>query len=579
MNATAARLRRISLAQRKLDLFARLFWLWAVALVVILAIVQVKTILKESQTWDEGIHLAAGYSYLATGKYELNSEHPALGKILCALPLYLFLHPKLDTQSEAYKNQSLTAIGMDFVYRNEVSPDLLLFAGRSVTIALTLAFALWLAFWTRLRFGSGVALLALLLFTFDPNIIAHGRYITTDLIASLFVFVTCTLWIEYLIRPRWYMLIASGIAMGLAFSSKYSALFLAPALLGMFWLQYAWEWRRMRVRPYAARFVICTLVLVVCAVSVIVAVYWPEVMHQNDLGPLAPAITRAGVLGSPLGFLADRLHMPAFHFLIGLDRLSEHGFGGHMSYLMGQISEHGWWYYFPIAFLVKTPVGLLLGVVIGAIGFATEWRRTRAEAFVVAALALPAAMFAFFCLRSHIDIGLRHLLPLYAFLHVLIAYGLVRAGAVFGRWHIVAVALVATLVVFESLAIYPNYLAFFNFISGGPDAGGHYLLDSNLDWGQDARNLGQYMADHQISYVCLGFFGNVDVVRYGVNYRSIPEAKDLDGGKAMNCVAAISATPLYGLYVGPERYRFFRGLKPFAKIGYSIYLFDLRKKP
>jgi hypothetical protein len=578
MNATASRLRRIPVARRALRLLD-FYWLWAAVLIVTLAIVQVKTILKESQTWDEGIHLAAGYSYLDTGKYELNPEHPALGKILCALPLYLFLHPKLDTQSEAYKNQSLAAIGMEFVYRNEVSPDLMLFAGRLVTIALTLAFALWLAFWTRRRFGSGVALLALLLFTFDPNIIAHGRYITTDLIASLFIFLTCTLWIEYLIRPRWHTLIASGIAMGLAFSSKYSALFLAPALLAMFWLRYAWEWRQTHVRLYARRFVVCTLVLAACAVSVIVAVYWPEVMHRKDLGPLAPALTRVGVLGPTLGFFADRLHMPAFHFLIGLDRLSEHDFGGHMSYLLGQIAEHGWWYYFPVAFAVKTPVGLLLGVVLGGIALLTRRLKPDAELFPVAALALPAGMFAFFCLRSHIDIGLRHLLPFYAFLHVLIAYALVSAGAVFGRWHAAAVAVVAGLVVVESLAIFPNYLAFFNFISGGPDAGGRYLLDSNLDWGQDAKNLGRYMADHHIPYVCLGFFGNVDVVRYGVNYRSIPDAKDLNGGRAMDCIAAISATPLYGLYVGPERYQFFRGLKPFAKIGYSIYLFDLRKKP
>ena len=550
------------------------------ALIVILATIQVTTILEESQTWDEGIHLVAGYSYLATGKYQLNSEHPALGKMLCALPLYLFLHPNLDTNSEAYRNESLTAIGMEFVYRNEVSPDLLLFAGRLVTIALTIAFAFWLAFWTRRRFGSGVALVALLLFAFDPNIIAHGRYITTDLIASLFIFLTCTLWIEYLIRPRWYTLIASGFAMGLAFSSKYSALFLAPALVAIFWLRYAWEWRQVRLQRYVLRFAVCALVLAFCAVSVIVAVYWPEVVHGKDLGPLAPAINRLGVLGPALGFLADRLHMPAFHFLIGLDRLSEHDFGGHMSYLLGQISEHGWWYYFPVAFAVKTPVGLLLGVVLGAIGLMIGRLKAGAEAFAAAALTLPAVIFAFFCLRSHIDIGLRHLLPLYAFLHVLIAYALLGAGAALRRWQTVGVAVVASLVVLESLAIYPNYLAFFNFVSGGPNAGGRYLLDSNLDWGQDAKRLGRYMAAHQIPYVCLGFFGNVDVVRYGVNYRSIPEPKDLDGGKAMDCnVAAISATPLYGLYVGPERYRFFRGMKPFDKIGYSIYLFDVKKKP
>ena len=165
---------------------------------------------------------------------------------------------------------------------------------------------------------------------------------------------------------------------------------------------------------------------------------------------------------------------------------------------------------------------------------------------------------------SHINIGHRHVLPVYGFLYVLAGVGLVRF-----RW--VAPVLVGVLAV-ESLSVYPHYMAYFNAATGGPANGPKYLLDSNIDWGQDIKKLGRYLKEQHIPNVCFTYFGHVDYGRYGVESRDFPKKpEDCDG------YGAVSVTPLYGLYAGPTDWSVLRKMKPMAKVGYSIYVYDLRK--
>jgi hypothetical protein len=140
---------------------------------------------------------------------------------------------------------------------------------------------------------------------------------------------------------------------------------------------------------------------------------------------------------------------------------------------------------------------------------------------------------------------------------------------------VVAVALVGLAV--ESLAIYPHYLAFFNAAVGGPKAGPRYLLDSNIDWGQDLKKLKAYMVAHDIPRVCMLYFGNALFYYYGVDTDPLPLTAELEQRRNLNCVAAASVTPLYGLHSTPEAHRWLREMEPLARIGYSIYLYDLRQ--
>lgn len=521
----------------------------AVALIAVMAVVQVVTVRDETATWDEPVYLASGYSYWTTGRFDMIPEHPPLTRWLFALPLRLFFSLSLDTDSPEWRRSEFTLVGNLFLYRNNADPDTMLFAGRLVAIAIAIAFVVYLAWWTRRRFGDAAGLTALALIALDPNVIAHGRYVTSDVPVAGFGFAAVTLWLDYLREHhrRWWIL--TGVALGCALSSKFSALYLLPVLLAI-----------TAARPKARNFVAFAQTCLV-ALGVVAIVYLPEVVHSAQLPPLGDRITRAGMTGPLLSALAA-LRIPAYTFLTGIDWQSNHNAMGHPAYLLGQVSDRGWWYYFPVAFAVKTPAATIAGILL-ALGLVWRDRRRR---LLLALLCPPAAYFAL-AMTSHIDIGIRHLLPVYPFLFVVVA-------AVLTGWKPRAALVAVALLAGETAAIYPDYLAFFNWPSGGPAAGPRYLLDSNLDWGQDYKKLARYLVNRGIRDIRLGFFANVDFAHYGIHADGIPDGANAE---SLDCILAMSATPLFGQYVGTERYAWLRALRPMAVIGHSIFVYDLRK--
>ena len=176
------------------------------ALLAGMFIVMLTSSLQENDAYDEGGHLTAGYARLRLGYYGFNTEHPPLGNALSALPL-LPLNPRLATEHPSWRESAAPIAGALFLYRNRVRPETLLLLGRLPTMVLTLVLGVVLAVWTQARFGPSAALLAVFLYTTDPNIIAHGHYITTDLIAALFIFASCICWERYVGTGKWIDLI------------------------------------------------------------------------------------------------------------------------------------------------------------------------------------------------------------------------------------------------------------------------------------------------------------------------------------------------------------------------------------
>ena len=140
-------------------------------------------------------------------------------------------------------------------------------------------------------------------------------------------------------------------------------------------------------------------------------------------------------------------------------------------------------------------------------------------------------------------------------------------------------AVLAGLLVFESALAYPDYLAFFNIPAGGSEAGPEYLADSNSDWGQDLKKLKTYMEANGIAEVCFSYFGASDPEYYGIQRRHLPISSEKEAIRELDCVAAVSATHLVGLYTEPGNYSWLRRREPDARIGYTIYVYDLRKTP
>jgi len=536
------------------------FGLAAAALLAAMGAAQIASALQETQTWDEGIHVAAGYSYLKTGDYHLNREHPPLFKLLCALPL-LGLDVELPPVFATSKEPLGAEFGDLFLYRNRVPADSILLCARLVTVAVTLALGLAVAWWTRRRFGRAAALAALALFAFDPNLIAHGHYVTNDVWAAAGVFLATIAWARWLETKRWRDLAIAGVAIGFALATKFSVAFLPLPLALLYWFRRWQEGRgRLSLRHFAASAAVAGLL----ASGVVALVYGPETVRCFQ--------PRPGIGRSP------RLSLPKHPYLIGLAEVARHNKAGHPAYLMGVQSRMGWWCYFPVVFAIKTPAATLALLAVAlAVGLAALARRRswdpRRIPFEWVVLTAPPLTYFGLSMASHINLGVRHLLPIYPFLFIAVA-----AAAVKTRWSRRVLPVLLVVAAIESAAVYPHYLAFFNVFIGGPGNGPKYLVDSNIDWGQDLKNLRRYLDRRGAPKLCISYFGRADLSTYGITqFESVPTTWQTAERRNADCLAAVSATLLYGVYVGEDTYRWLREREPAAKVGYSIYVYDLRR--
>jgi hypothetical protein len=476
----------------------RWFW-WAVAgAAALLASVQILSIRQESQTWDEGFEIVGGYQYLTTGEYRASLENPPLERILEALPL-LFLHPDLKGVALGANNTGEADVnaGVAFLYKNRIPADKILFAARLPTIAVTVGLLVVLAAWCRRKFGAVAGVVAAFLFALDPTIIAHGRYVKNDMLVAAMAFVAVIAWDWFLESGQGSALIASGVALGLALGSKYSAVFLLPVFLILYLLKERRDFKWTRCLKSFA-------VVAVLAAAVILILYAPYdgalLPHARSAPgvPLRDAIDQSTLVGRRIAWIGSRLGWRSHPYLIGLATFASHGGGTHPTYIWGHRGTTGWWYYFPFAFAIKTPVAILLGLLLILPFAATQ-----------PLLVIPILLYGALSMAGHVDIGLRHLLPVYPFLYALLAAGLTQ-----WRWKFrtpLIIAIVA-LTAIESLAVYPYYTAFFNLLVGGPKNGPKYLVDSNIDWGQDLRRLGEYAAAHGSPQVCVMYFGTVKCI-------------------------------------------------------------------
>ncbi|MFN7997737.1 MAG: glycosyltransferase family 39 protein [Bryobacteraceae bacterium] len=542
------------------------FWGCAAILLCVMGAVQITSALREVQTADEAVHLVSGYSILRRGAFSLNAENPPVSKVLSALPL-LLLNPELpDLKPGDWRDENSVLISAPFLYRNRVPADRLLFYGRLPMILLTLAFGAALAWWAQRRFGTSAALISLFLLCFDPNFIAHGRYVTSDVAGATFYFLATIAWVEFLDSRKRGWLMASAVLSGAGICTKFNLLLLPVLFLVLVWTEVR-NGRQKLAQHFAVYLAVVAATIwtfygfesKTIASDETVARFLnlpPEQLRASSVLP-KPAIAMldpATGAGRPVRWIASHVPLPGYSFLKGLYRLFNHSYWGHRAYLLGHVSNRGWWYYFPVAFLVKTPTGTLLLLLLTAV---VAWRGCPRFLWV------PPAIYFAVCMLSSIDIGQRHILPVYPFLFVLIGTAIARMQG----WRRGVAALGIALLAIESLAIYPNYLAFFNWPSGGSRNGPKYLVDSNIDWGQDVRKLKRYVDERRLAPIPLHYFGSADLDYYGIAREPLENA--LQAGKRR--VAAVSVT---SLEMEPGLAQL-RRCQPADRIGYSIYVYDL----
>ena len=555
----------------------RLFWPGVAALLAYLCAVQLVAAWRESNIGDEPVELAAGYSYLKTGDFRMNPEHPPLAKILAALPL-LALHPSLPLDSAFWTRADEYGFGVRFFEQNSHSVDTLLFTARLMSIFLTACLGFAIALWTRNAFSPGAAILALALYAFDPTVAAHGHYVKNDVPVTLFCFLASIAWCAFLTRPGLRRLGLAGVALGLAVATKFSALFLLPVLAILYAVRW-WQGQKGLSLRHGIGSLLAAVALAACMVFLVYATLaWSHGVRLSGVDARACHDLLDRNATRAMARMVSR-GIPRVHpFIEGLIVYVDHDTIGHQCYLLGMQGTQGWWYYFPVAFAVKTPAATMaLLALAGLLLLRLLWRtRIRSVAFPWFVVSVPAAIFGAFSMRSHLNIGIRHLLPIWPFVFILAAAALTRAR--FRYRNVVLTLLVAGLAA-ESVSICPHYLAFFNVLAGGPANGPAILADSNIDWGQDAKNLAAWLNAHHISQVCPDYFGTADIGRLGVRGPSLPATWETERRASLDCVAAISTNILYDSFSNPQQHAWLRALGPVARIGYSIYIYDLRRRP
>jgi len=520
-----------------------------------------------SATVDEGFHVTSGYEFLRTGHMRLLDEHVPLAKALFAWPLFFVPDLPPPEQANSYAQGDLIGVAQETVLAYQPI-DRVIVACRIPVALLTVLLAATVYRWAARCFGPAAGLLALALFAFDPNILAHGSLATTDMGATAFIFWAVAAFSRYLQRPTWQRWGIAVLFLGLAQGAKLTALLLLP-LLGALALLTAWlrteggRWRAVARQALSYSAMVLTAALVLWA------------LYRFEVRPL-PAITHG------------QLPLPAASHIERWLRLQANIDYGREAFLLGQNRMHGWRLYFPIAFVVKTPLPTLLllglaGVQVGR----SQVARDRSQAgtcdlrFGTCHLLLFPLLYAVAALFSTIDIGYRHLLPILPFLFVFAS----RLASPLRRSSALTRALPPLLLLwlaFNALSISPHYLAFFNELAGGADNGYRFLADSNTDWGQGLKDLARYQQENGVRPLKLSLFTFLDPAVYGVDYEPLapmvgaPPVLPRRFNPAPGWYA-ISATTLDGVPLPlPSTFDWFRRRQPVARVAHVLFVYDVQ---
>jgi len=543
----------------------------------------------DSPTMDEQNHVARGLAYLRTGDPRLSVEHPPLVNLISALPLLTMPEIELPLDSPSWRRQPpdifwyLFADEMIWQTNRGLDLQKLFFLARLPIVYLTIFLALVAWRFAQRAWSGWAPLLVFCFLLFDPNILAHGRYVTTDLGGTLFIFLATyllwQLWQDGRGSTRRWLLAALGL--GLAFAAKLSALAFLPIWFLLAFLplygEEPWQWRD------AARRAGQLLSAAAAAALIVWAIFGFEWGNYQFLDP------RLAALNAVVG--------PLPTYLAGIERILLLSEGGRPAFLLGQFSNSGFPLYFPIAFAVKTPLLTLLLFAMAVV--LLLWNgRTRRVAFF---LLLPILAYFALSMASALNIGYRHLLPVLPFVYMLIS-GLVAPDT--AAWLAQKAALRApnarfpfpstgallggvlvAMLVGADLLLHPHYLSYFNMLAGGPENGQRILIDSNIDWGQDLLRLRRWARENDVEQLKLWWFGTADPDYYGLSYEALPgwPRQPFSGqwtNPPFNTVSpepgiyAISASSLWELPLAEKNvYPWFREREPDDRVGYSVLIY------
>lgn len=602
-------------------------------LFLIISIISLSLILTISSFWNDSLivdeipHVGAGYSYLKKFDYRLNPEHPPLVKALATIPL-LFLNLKQTAFQTKFWLQDINGqwdFGRFLIFQSGNDAELITKLVKFPVLIFFISSAILIFIWTKKLYGDFAGIIALIIFSLSPTIVAHSRFVTTDIASLWGVLFSTFYFLNYLNRGNkkdFYLVI---LLLGLALLTKFSTFLLIPFFFGLaliYSLIQKEVKKRIKLIFSTILILIFSFVLIVWPIYFLFTLNYPPEKQKNDTEFILTSFGNRK-LAELNEFISDKPLIRALgQYMLGLLMVGQRATGGNTTYFLGEISAAGWKHYFPVVYALKEPLPLLILIIISLLYLAWQIPKIKIEKnmlddkklkikktildfkfyfsnwvkinFFEFSMILWIGIYWVISIKSNLNIGVRHLLPTYPFIIILVSGQINRLLAklkskieiakkfalLYSGFYIFILGLLVWYI-FENFRVWPYYLSYFNQIAGGPSGGYRYVVDSNLDWGQDLKRLKDWVEKNNIDKIYLDYFGWSDPAFYlekkfqpiwvGKYRNSYEFIKNTGGG-----YLAVSAT----FYMGSREkietsYAWLDDFKPITIIGNSIWVWKI----
>ncbi|MFN2180837.1 MAG: glycosyltransferase family 39 protein [Candidatus Promineifilaceae bacterium] len=496
-----------------------------------------------SPTNDEPAHVLRGYILRSTGSLQYQTGHAPLSHRL--IGLLLSGEPSLPEveQLPSWPDGERLVLASELMWDSGLDVDRALFLARLPVLLMGILLGGLIGSWALSWHGRSAMAVAMVLFAASPNLLAAASLATTDFVTVVTYFATIYAWWRAWRFGSWKWWLATAVFLGLALAAKLTAVLLLPVL---FLLTFLFLGKGKSFwRPFAAWLALLPLAALVL---------WIVYGLQIDRMP---------------GF---QVPLPAAAYLVSWQTVMDHVERGHQAFFLGELSGDGWWSYFPITYLIKTPLVTLILLLTGLGVIVSRRELWRTAVFLL----LPVAALFAAAMTSRLNIGYRHILPMTPFLIVIAS----TAVLLLRRWKVTQVALILALLWYVAAAIRqnPHFLAYFNELVGGTDQGYRYLGDSNLDWGQDLKLLADEIKSEGGDWI-VSYAGSADPTYYGIDSAALidDESGELPFAPANPQPGhyAISANHLQGILKDADMFDWFRKQITVQNLGGAILIYDV----
>ena len=586
---------------------------------IIMLVLGATSMFGDSLTVDEDPHIGSGISYLTQKDMRLNPEHPPLMKDLAALPLLFVKDLKVPTEHRSWTEDinGQWDFGREFIFWAGNNANLVVFLSRIMPLVMTVILG-WFVFKASLELaGAAGGLVAIILYTFSPVILAHGRLVTTDVPAALGAFVATYFLLKYLFKPSQKGLLIAGFAFGIAQLFKFSNFLLIPyfGVLCFAWLAIViYKYRTPAIKGFF-KLVGGTIAIGIIGYILVYIVYiwhiwnYPPERQLSDATHILATFGSRQMVDAVLAMTQISVLRPVAEYLLGLMMVLQRSVGGNTAFFMGEVARIAWKSYFPLVYFFKIPVPFhILTLLTVAMGFKAIFNRIKSnpfsistQSFTVFAALLYIAIYSTSSILSNLNIGVRHLMPILPFAILLVSYGIslwLKSGNIpplasldrkldlFKYYPKLGLKLLLILPLFiwyigSTIIAWPHYIAWYNELAGFKGGGQAIAVDSNLDWGQDLRRLAEYVEKNNIDKIYFDYFGTAPAQYYldekFENWNPFQKKPRPSGWFAVSASIKSEgcATPTKGFDETRDHYCWLNDYNPVTAIGNSIYIYDL----